>query len=104
MQPAPGDQQFSTNPFLNDRNIVPARVGMAFNYIGCCEAMRIGVPNKFNGEPSGGRELTLREQVVYDAALSVLLEFFDGENDTSFSPAPFGPQPPPEPSIPVRVV
>lgn len=68
-------------PNSNDSYFVPipSVVGMAMQFVGWAENIRQGPPNRFNGEPTSGRQLSQPEVEVYDSALKVLLDYFTGQ-------------------------
>jgi hypothetical protein len=77
-------------------------VGVALQFLGFGEAVRNGMPNRYNGELTGGRDLTKAEADVYDSALTVLLEYFNDRDVSEAAQFILGPPPeqppPPKPS------
>lgn len=66
---------------------IPAKVSAAQDYLRFAEVCRAGGPQSVNSDvPLAQRDLTPREQHVYDAALEVLDLYFRGECD--FAPPP----------------
>lgn len=60
---------------------VPPQVAAAQEYLRFAEVVR-NPPPRFDGQvTSEGRDLSQREQTVYDAALEVLRAYFTGEKD-----------------------
>jgi hypothetical protein len=62
---------------------VPAKVAAAQDYLRFAEVARCGGPGSLNSDlPSSlTRDLTTKEQAVYDAATEVLRLYFTGEHD-----------------------
>ena len=60
--------------------LMPGAVMAALDYIRYADGVR-SPRSLFDGAPAAERDLTSREQAVYDAALQVLLHYFTGERD-----------------------
>jgi len=68
---------------------VPAKVATAMDYLRFAEVARCGGPQAINSDlPFAHRELTIKEETVYYAALEVLRLYLSGECE-------FGPPLPP---------
>lgn len=72
-------------PPSNAPSPIPPRVAAAQDYLRFAEQLR-NPPTAFDGQSrDAARDLTPKEQAVYDAALEVLRLYFTGEQD--FAPA-----------------
>lgn len=84
---------------------VPPKVEAAMRYLHFCQQIRTAESSAPFGQSSTnvGRELSPQERLVYDAALSTLLEYFNSDFDLTPKKNLDLPEPPPSGNNPVPV-